>query len=150
MRKVLRVFSICLLVASLFTISVYADNRDTSFYMYFDKNNDRTGYTEFRMKENATPVYVTATNNSLPYNGFYITIQRKEYNSRGNPLILHSSDSLRINDYREYLVRLSADHVPKLQHRIRGTYPDTTYTWGSVTGLWSPDSVYYSGLVYLN
>lgn len=131
-------------------LPAYADTTDSVFDMYCDNGNGRKAYTEFRLKENRTPVYLTATNQSLPYRGLNIRLQRRVYDSTGKTFIFYSSNSFKINDYREYLVYSSGDHVTGVNHRIEGSYPDTTYSWGSVQGLWSPDSVYYPSLVYLN
>lgn len=147
--------SVSLLFAAIFVISCFsicasAANTSDSVYTYTWNSNSRYDYTNARKKSNATPTYVKAVYDTLPYNGFYAST----YYGTGiyTATKKASASEYLINDYISYVIKPNGTSVTMSRKyvRIRGHYSDTTYSWGNAQIAWSPDTAPQSGLVYLN
>lgn len=136
-KKVMSVLLASVMFMSVAAVPAFAANTGDTQFSFYWQGSDRTKYTKTRMKTNNTPVYIKATPNTLPYNGFYAGTQ---YYSSG----WHSasSGSYKVNDYAGHIIRSNATsrNMANTNVHIKGSYIDTTYSWGSVEGVWSPDT----------
>ena len=152
MKKVLAVMVVAATMATgMCSITASAGNTtDTEFKFEWSNSGGRFDYTPYRYKEDNTYVYIKTVANTLPYNGYYAkTLYR---NSGSNISYSASASEYRINNYTAYTIRSDAvlGSMTGKYVRIRGHYKDTTYSWGDVTILWSPDTANQSNYPTLN
>lgn len=146
-KRIMATLLASVMFMSVAAIPAFAANTGDTQFSFYWQGSDRTKYTETRTKENNTPVYIKATPNTLPYNGFYVGT---EYYSSGWHKA--SADSYLLNDYAGHTIRSNATSrsMVNTDVRIKGTYRDRTYNWGSVRGVWSPDTASAQNYVSLN
>lgn len=147
-KKVMSVLLASVMFMSVAAVPAFAANsEDTAFSFYWSSSSDRIKYTESRLKENNSPVYIKATPNTLPYNGFYAGTQYS-----GNVWTKASSGNYKVNDYAGHTIYSNGTYLNMSGtiFRIKGQYLDYTYSWGSVEGVWSPDTVNAQNYTSLN
>lgn len=152
-KKILSILMVCALAVCMCIPAFAAESssttnrsnhQDKTEQFVFNIENGQTDYTTWRKKDDNTPVYVKAVENTLPLGGF--TIQ-SYYKTSLNQIRPASTGQYRINDYKAHTIisdnaRSWGDlDLTDKQVRLCGRYQNMQYTYGDVTIKWSPDTM---------
>ncbi len=139
-KRIFAIISSVVIASSMLAVSASAANTGDTYYTYSWSNGNRYDYTPARYKYDNTPVYLCATDGSLPYGGFYASTYYGTSSSSATNKA--SAFEYLVNDYNGRTIRANGTSVSQKNKwvRIRGHYKNTTYSWGDCRIAWSPDT----------